>query len=129
MHSIPQHEENAKLLKTKSYKTGIISNGKAIFQMKSIKALEIEDFFDCILLSETEGVRKPDSAIYQKALAALGVVPNEAVYIGDHPINDIRASQQVGMKAIWKINEEWQDADTAYKITDLVEIPDLIARL
>lgn len=56
-------------------------------------------------------------------------MPNEAAYIGDHPVNDIRASQQVGMKAIWKINEEWQDADTAYKITDLVEIPDLIARL
>ncbi|WP_233455196.1 HAD family hydrolase [Paenibacillus elgii] len=44
----------------------------------------------------------PDPAIFIRALSKLGVEATEALFAGDHPENDIRASRAVGMKAAWK---------------------------
>jgi FMN phosphatase YigB (HAD superfamily) len=40
---------------------------------------------------------KPDPAYYAEIIARLGVEPDEALVIGDHPTNDIAAAQQVGL--------------------------------
>ncbi|WP_229782656.1 HAD hydrolase-like protein [Oceanobacillus indicireducens] len=29
-------------------------------------------------------------------------MPDESIFVGDHPENDVKAAQYVGMKAIWK---------------------------
>jgi putative hydrolase of the HAD superfamily len=54
------HEVLGKL-KQMGLKMGMISNGKTHFQMANIKALDIEGYFDTILISEAVGLRKPDS--------------------------------------------------------------------
>lgn len=48
----------------KGYKLGMITNGFGDFQTSNIQALEIEKYFDVILISEVEGLRKPDPAIF-----------------------------------------------------------------
>ncbi|WP_369436432.1 HAD hydrolase-like protein [Lysinibacillus fusiformis] len=45
---------------------GIITNAIGQFQMDSIKALGIENYFQPILVSEWEGVKKPDPNILTK---------------------------------------------------------------
>jgi FMN phosphatase YigB (HAD superfamily) len=40
---------------------------------------------------------KPDPAYYAELIARLGVEPDEALVIGDHPTNDIAAAQEVGL--------------------------------
>ncbi|MFS1512920.1 HAD family hydrolase [Chengkuizengella sp. SCS-71B] len=89
-------------LKNRGLKLAIISNGYGSFQYNNIQALEIENFFDHIVISEWEGINKPDSKIFLNTLKKLGVKENEAVYVGDHPENDVIASRSVGMKALWK---------------------------
>lgn len=37
-------------------------------------------------LSKFEGLRKPDPAIFLRALNRLGLEPAEAVFVGDHPL-------------------------------------------
>ncbi|MCJ7840027.1 HAD family hydrolase [Lederbergia sp. NSJ-179] len=106
---------------------GIITNGKGIFQMDNIKALKIDPYFSSILISEWEGMSKPNPELFQKAALDLGVSVRECIYIGDHPINDIKGAEAVGMKTIWKKNPFWDKVETDYVIEDLSEIPHYVS--
>ncbi|WP_298829676.1 HAD family hydrolase [uncultured Planococcus sp.] len=110
----------------KSIRLGMITNGRGQFQLDNILALGIKGYFEEILISEWAGMSKPDPAIFQKALATLGVSPDEAVYIGDHPQNDIQAAQAIGMKAIWKKDPHWSCMGADGEIDDLNEIGRLV---
>jgi putative hydrolase of the HAD superfamily len=100
--SFPNTVKLLKRLQQKKYKLGMISNGYGDFQTRNIQALGIEKYFDVILISELEGIRKPDPAIFIKAADQLKVLPEYCVYVGDHPTNDVIASRNVGMRGIWK---------------------------
>ncbi|MCM3627120.1 HAD family hydrolase [Paenibacillus glycanilyticus] len=91
-------------LKNQGIKLALISNGYGQFQYDNFKALGISEYFDEVLISEWEGLRKPDPAIFHRALARLGVKAEDSLFVGDHPDSDIRASRAVGMKAVWKHN-------------------------
>lgn len=95
-------------LKQQQFLLGLITNGRHAGQQASIKALSIESFFDVLLISESQGLVKPDAAIFVRALERLGVKASEACYVGDHPINDIEAAQRVGLMTIWKKNEQYK---------------------
>lgn len=109
-------------LKNNNLRLGIITNGKGKFQMDNIKALGIENYFDVILISELEGLKKPDRRIFEKALKKLHVTAGESVFVGDHPINDVKAGQNVGMEGIWKKNLHWNNVEADYIIRDLSEL-------
>ncbi len=89
-------------LRAKGIPLGLITNGRGPFQMASIQALGIEPYFDCVLISEWEGVAKPDPRIFLRACERLGVSAAECVFVGDHPVNDVAAAKAVGMRAVWK---------------------------
>jgi putative hydrolase of the HAD superfamily len=96
-------------LKNQGLKLGLITNGRGVFQDATIDSLKIRDFFDVILISEYEGIKKPDPLLFEKATQMLSLTPEECVYVGDHYENDIMASKKVGLKTIWLTNEEIED--------------------
>ena len=108
---------------------GIVTNGYGQFQMNVIKALEIERFFGTILVSEWEGIKKPDPRIFLRAAQQLGVSPYECIFIGDHPVNDVRAAEKAGMKGIWKRDSYWQDVGADCVIEELSELPLIVEKL
>ncbi|TRZ35604.1 HAD family hydrolase [Niallia circulans] len=108
---------------------GIITNGYGQFQQSNIEALGIKHFFDTILISEWENLRKPEPAIFQRALQRLDATPDESLFIGDHPQNDVEAARNVGMLGVWKENSDWSSAGMEYIVKDLTEIPMLIRKL
>ncbi|MBU8916924.1 HAD family hydrolase [Bacillus sp. FJAT-29953] len=114
------------VLKKRRIKLGIITNGKGQFQLDNIRALGIEKFFDTILISEWEGIKKPDPEIFYRALRKLQVLTQESIYVGDHPENDVQAARNLGMKAIWKKDTQWNEVETDYMIEVLLEIPIII---
>lgn len=117
-------------LKEQGMKLGIISNGKGDFQMGNIKALAIENYFDVILISENEQLRKPNPRIFQRALGRLAVQPRESVFVGDHPANDIEAAQNADMYGVWKPSGLLDEAPSAHaQISSLEELKDIIAAL
>lgn len=116
-------------LKTDGFALGMITNGFGQFQMDNIRALGIEKYFDAILVSETEGMKKPDPAIFKRALKRLNKEPRESVFVGDHPENDVKASQYVGMRGIWKKDVQWDAFETDYAVEDLGELPTMIKKL
>lgn len=127
-HCVPFPHLSAMLenLTAKSIQLAMITNGKGQFQLDNILALQIEGYFEHILISEWEKMAKPEPAIFQKMLGKLGIFADEAVYIGDHPKNDIQAARAVGMKTIWKKDLQWKSSDADKEITDLNEIVEWI---
>jgi putative hydrolase of the HAD superfamily len=115
------------ILKQQEYLLGIITNGLGKFQTRSIEGLKIKDYFDVILISEIEKVRKPQPEIFQRAIDRLGVSASNSVFIGDHPEADILGAKNVNMKTIWKHNSHWQQSESADAIIDqLSEIPPIV---
>lgn len=125
--AFPNMHELLNNLKNKGYKLAMITNGFGDFQASNIQALKIVHFFDEILISEREGLRKPDPAIFMRAAEKLNVEPSACVYVGDHPINDVVASKAVGMRGIWKEDDFYSESfDYDAKIKDLIEIEQIL---
>lgn len=122
----PHVIEMLEQLKMDDMAMGMITNGFGQFQMDNLRALSIENYFDVILVSEWEGIKKPNPLIFIKALQELNVEACESIFIGDHPENDIRAAQNVGMKAIWKRNNAWDNVNADAIIEDYSELSLLI---
>ena len=123
----PGLEEMLRNLEKSGIQLAIITNGPGQLQMDSIRALGIEAYFSVILVSGIENMSKPDPRIFEKALEALGVKAHEAVYIGDHPENDVAAAKAVGMSSIWMENPHGQAPRADFAITHLQQLPALIA--
>lgn len=119
----PHIHEMLEELKNNKIALGMITNGYGQFQMDNIKALNIESYFDVILESEWEEVKKPDPLIFLNALEKLNVEPSESLFIGDHPDNDVRAAQNVGMASVWKKDNQWTDVKADAIIDDYLDLP------
>ncbi|MCR8847472.1 HAD-IA family hydrolase [Rossellomorea sp. SC111] len=97
---------------------GMITNGFGRFQMDNILALEIEPYFQEILISEWEGVKKPNSEIFKRAIKRLHVKPEECIFVGDHPEYDVYSAQKIGMKGVWKRDPRRTGAKKADAVID-----------
>lgn len=125
----PKLKEMLAELSAAGLRLGMITNGFVEFQMRNIEALCIKDYFQAILISEWEGLKKPDPAIFLRALKKLNTAPHQSLFIGDHPQNDIAAARNVGMTCVWKEDSQWPGTISDYTVQDLGEIPNLLKKL
>lgn len=109
-------------LRRNGIKLGVITNGGAERQQRKLDSLGISSWFDVILISETEGVRKPDAEIFHRALARCGVEACEAIFVGDHPDTDIGGALQAGLRAVWKVTPYWPCTHDVPFVRNLSEI-------
>ncbi|MFC0189462.1 HAD family hydrolase [Fictibacillus aquaticus] len=117
-------------LKKKGLRLGLVTNGYGVFQNDTIKALGIKEYFDTILISEMEGLRKPDPLLFERAAERLNVKTSECIFVGDHPKNDVEAAKNTGMTAVWKTCPHWDEAEAAdYAIADLGELNEIIENM
>lgn len=86
-------------LKARGVRQGVISNWPP--SLKNFLGHHgLAQYFQVIVGSGEEGVAKPDRAIFRRALAALGVRPEECIYVGDNPQNDVIPSRELGIYPI-----------------------------
>ena len=70
-------------------------------QMDKLRICGLDGLFNCIIISEAVKHRKPDVKIFEAALKALMVSPEDAVFVGDSWANDIVPAASLGMRAVW----------------------------
>ena len=80
-------------------------------------------------MSEWEGIKKPDPAIFKKALQQLNVLASESMFVGDHPQNDVKGAINIGMIGVWKKERQWKEVEADYIINDLKELPVFVSAI
>ena len=91
-----------KQLRSRGYPLGLITNGSSEAQRGKLYATDLAIYFDVILISEEEKIKKPDPAIFLRAAAKLHVSPSECVFVGDNPQADIAGAHRAGMQTVWR---------------------------
>lgn len=94
-------EPTLKKIKSKGYKIGLITNGSHELQYKKLGKLELTDLFDEIIVSGDTPYQKPDERIFLMMAERMGVAPQEMMYVGDHPLNDVEGSRKAGCVSVW----------------------------
>lgn len=109
---------------------GIVTNGWAVVQTAGIEALGIKNMLGAIVISEQEGVRKPDPEIFRRAVARLAADPGRTVFVGDHPVADIKGARDAGLLTVWRRQPHWPPPTACDGvIDDLAELPALLTAL
>ena len=103
----PEVIDTLQHLRRLQVKLGIITNGSMRVQEAKISRLGLANVMDVILISEREGVRKPDVEIFCRALTMLGVSASEAWFVGDNPDDDIAGASAAGLRSFWRECGEW----------------------
>jgi HAD superfamily hydrolase (TIGR01509 family) len=95
--------------KAAGLKVGLVTNGRDGFQRSKIAGLGALPYLDAIFTSGGFGAKKPDHAIFEACLKALGVIAEEAAVVGDDRCADIEPAIALGMTAVWKSSERASD--------------------
>jgi putative hydrolase of the HAD superfamily len=91
--------ESLKRLRDAGLRLGIVSNSDGRVEQALAEA-GLREYFEVVIDSSLAGVEKPDPAIFLAALQALGVGPEEALYVGDMYDVDIVGAKAAGMEAV-----------------------------
>ena len=83
----------------KMYRLGIIANQPEGTERR-MHAYGIGHLFSLVLSSAEEGMEKPDSALFLRALAKAGCEASASCMIGDRPDNDIAPAKALGMHTV-----------------------------
>ncbi len=94
-------------LRAAGKKLGVISNGQTDWQLKKLEGLGLANSFDLVMVSQAEGIRKPDPRIFHLAAERLGVAPHEAMFVGDQPQVDAEGAHNAGLVGVWKRMPYW----------------------
>lgn len=120
-------------LRDMGLKIGLITNGKQEVQNKKIKLLGLERTFDEIIICSTPEMRKPNTLPFEIMSQKLGIAPNELMYVGDHPKNDVDASRRTGYTPVWvRTVGKWLLDDIEkceYQVDTVAEIIDIVKKL
>ncbi|GAA5007271.1 HAD family hydrolase [Acinetobacter puyangensis] len=115
-------EQVLQQLKSQGFKLAIVSNGGHATRLKIIEGLGIQHYFDMIVSSESVGIKKPAPGIFQYVANNLQVLPQQCLFIGDHPVNDIFGARRAGMHALMLQGFHDQVDDQVVLIESLDEI-------
>jgi len=84
------------------YRLGLVSNFTyAPVIYAALRKLDLNRFFNAVVVSEAVGWRKPHKKIFEKALKKLDVEASETVYVGDSPTEDIKGAKSLGMQTVF----------------------------
>jgi putative hydrolase of the HAD superfamily len=82
------------------YAVGLVSDAQWVFTEPELAIAGLRDLFEIRVLSSRIGVKKPDPRPFAKALAALRVAPEHALYVGDNPARDLVGARRAGLRCI-----------------------------
>lgn len=86
-------------LRAAGFRTAIVTNNLHEVREMWQALLPVGELFDLVVDSSEEGVRKPDAAIFERALERLGLAGEAAVFLDDVESN-VEAARALGMRAI-----------------------------
>ena len=101
-------------LRERGLRLGLVSNAfdPGWLLHRDLEQMGIASRLDFAVFSSEVGVRKPHPEIFGRALEALGVAPERALFVGDRLYEDVRGAGELGMttvQALWFRADEHPD--------------------
>ncbi|EJE1251038.1 HAD-IA family hydrolase [Vibrio parahaemolyticus] len=116
----------------KHYKLVVITNGPIFSQHPKLKAIQMDEWVDHIIVGGEEPEEKPAASIFQKALNLVDVKPEEALHIGDSLAADIAGANNMGILSVW-VNATGASNPTEitpnFEIRETVELKEILKTL
>ena len=134
----PDTHETLKTLHNMGYRLGIISNASNTPDLnRLIDNHNLRQYFEIVVISAEEGIRKPDPRIFSKTLKKLGVKPENAIMVGDTLPADVLGAQNSGLKSVWitrranrpENNDVLESIQPDYTIPDLTTLVSLVDQI
>jgi putative hydrolase of the HAD superfamily len=115
---------------------GIITHGLEVKQAEKLLRLGIYPYLcpEAIFITEQMGISKPNPKLYRRACSAMDVMPGEAIYVGDHPVNDVDAANAAGLLTVRLrrggrfLHQEGQ-TKADFELTDFHELPGIVRQV
>ena len=113
--------------------TGIITNGSVETQGGKLESLGIARWVrpELTIISDAAGVMKPDPAIFRLAEQAAGCGPEDCIFVGDSPSQDMEPAAARGWTTVWvdRGREPIGAARPAYTVRSEQELLDCLRTL
>jgi putative hydrolase of the HAD superfamily len=122
-------------LRGRGLKLGLVSNAfdPPALLHRDLEQLGIADRIDVAVFSSEVGWRKPHPAIFERALEALGVRPDAALFVGDALAADVGGAAAVGMhtcQAVWfRADDDAQAAEPEFQAFTQMDVLTVVSRL
>ncbi|MFI9051217.1 HAD family hydrolase [Streptomyces sp. NPDC053427] len=106
----------------------VLSNATTASQERKLAALGIRGYFEAVLCSDEVGHAKPAPEAFTAACEALGLPPQEVVYVGDRLDIDALGARDAGLAAVWLDRTDAGEEPPAgvRRIASLAELPELL---
>jgi putative hydrolase of the HAD superfamily len=98
-HTRPGCESMLEALRRRGLGLGVVSNFDRRLHGLLV-GLGLSERIDAVVLPSDAGAQKPAAAIFELALARLGVAAAATVFVGDSDAEDIRGARSAGMRAV-----------------------------
>ncbi len=117
-------------LRARGIKTGLLSNTywPRDFHDRALDDDGLLELLDVRLYTSELDHTKPHPAVFLEAIARLDTAPEEAVFVGDRPFDDIYGAKQAGLRAVLRPNTIMPafDVEPDAVIYDLPSLLDVI---
>lgn len=128
----PDAHETLQLLRERGYPLGLLSNTwwAADWHNADLATHGLNGLLDEIAYTSDLPHSKPHPSVFQEVASRLGVPVEACVMVGDRLVDDISGALGVGMRAVWKYNDNpWPKPEhitPTATITNLAELPPLL---
>ncbi|MQF48541.1 HAD family hydrolase [SAR202 cluster bacterium AC-647-N09_OGT_505m] len=113
------------------WKRSVLTNADSGSILPLLQRYELS--FDAVVTSEIARAYKPDPRIFIRIVKETGVLPEEALYVGDTLFDDIHGAKLAGLPTAW-INRNGADTDPQllppdYQVTGLDKLVEILEYL
>lgn len=88
-------------LKQRGKRVFLLSNAQHDFTVPEIKMLDLEKYFDDIVISSDQLCKKPDPHMYDILFERHGLKKEETVMVGNDFLSDIKSAHDYGIKSLY----------------------------
>lgn len=118
-----------KALREQGIRIGIGTDMTARMQFRKLTVLGLLPYVDFLVSSEEAGAEKPDVRFFARCMSKAGCGREECLFVGDSLKKDVLGPKDAGLHAVWYCPKGYQDETDVIRITNLMQLPQIVSTL
>ncbi len=106
--------------------TAVLTNGTTAQQTAKLSALGLLDVVGPVFTAEDLGVAKPRPEAFARVCTALGLPPEQVLYVGDNHVVDVLGARAAGLQAVHLDRTGHGPTTEPWRITTLADLAPLL---